>query len=86
MAKAKKPSIAKRLRWTKNQDGTYTARMEYLRRVDYLVASESEILKIEDLFAFFGIDSAKARKPLQSDIDLMKANSAKRMLAEEGAR
>jgi len=74
-------SEAKKSKWVENSDGTSTLKMSWLGREDEVTASfptYESCTKVQELFTYFGIDSAKAGKPMQSDIDLLAARKAVR--------
>ncbi len=74
-------STAKKSKWVENPDGTSTLKMSWLGREDEITGEFStyeSCAKVQELFTYFGIDSAKAGKPMQSDIDLLAARKAVR--------
>jgi hypothetical protein len=74
-------SQAKKSKWITNVDDTSTLRMSWLGREDEITGvfpTYESCLRVQDLFTYFGIDSAKAGKPMQSDIDLLAARKAVR--------
>ena len=74
-------SQAKKSKWITNLDGSSTFKMSWAGREDQITGefpTYESCLKVSDLFTYFGIDSAKAGKPMQSDIDLLAARKAAR--------
>ena len=74
-------SEAKKSKWVSNPDGTATFKMSWLGREDEVTGTfptYESAARVQELFNFFGIDSAKAGKPVQSDIDLLAARKAAR--------
>ena len=72
---------AKRSKWVENADGTATFKMSWLGREDEITRvfpTFESCIRVSELFTFFGIDSAKAGKPVQSDIDLLAVRKAAR--------
>jgi hypothetical protein len=77
----RKSSEAKKSKWISNADGTATLKMSWLGREDEITAvfpTYESCARVVELFTYFGIDSAKAGKPVQSDIDLLAARKAAR--------
>ncbi len=66
---------------TYNEDGTFTLRMVDGNRSESLTVewvNDDHAQRFTDLFRYFGIDSALAGKPVQSDIDAIAARTAGR--------
>jgi hypothetical protein len=66
---------------TYHDDGTFTLDMVAGDRTATMTAkwvSDDHTQRITDLFTYFGIDSALAGKPVQSDIDVVAARQAVR--------
>jgi len=75
MAKTKKVSNI-----VYNEDGTYTIQMTDGDRSETITnkyLSDDHCQRINDLFRYFGIDSAIAGKPVQSDIDRVSAKAVR---------
>jgi hypothetical protein len=73
-------AIRKRIETTYHTDNTYTMRMEEGSRVESITkpyVSDDECQRTNDLFRYFGMDSAIAGKPVQSDIDRVAAKAAR---------
>ena len=72
---------SKKSKWVSNPDGTSTFKMSWLGREDEITGdfpTYESCARVAELFTYFGIDSAKAGKPMQSDIDLLAARKAAR--------
>ena len=70
MAKGKHTTV------TYHDDGTFTFEMVMGDRTESITAkwiSDDQTQRIQDLFTYFGIDSALAGKPVQADIDAIAA-------------
>jgi hypothetical protein len=62
----------KRSTWIENPDGTSTFHMTHGDRVGTVTRvwnTVAECVKVVDLFTYFGIDSAIAGRPVDSDIN-----------------
>jgi len=72
----------KRCKWIENADGTTTLQMSHGDRVGSVTRTFNtwdECMKAVDLFTYFGIDSAIAGRPVDSDIAAVAARAAERM-------
>jgi hypothetical protein len=77
-------SDAKRCKWIANADGTHTLKMSWAGQEGEITrqfADYRACMKMQDLFTYFGIESVKAGKPVQADIDLMASRKAARQAA-----
>lgn len=77
----KRKSDAKRSKWIANEDGSHTFEMSWAGQegsITRVFADYDACMKVQELFTYFGIESAKAGKPMQSDIDLLAARKAAR--------
>ncbi len=73
--------IVKKSAWVENPDGTSTFQMTHGDRVEGITrvwATAAECMKAVDLFTYFGIDSAIAGRPVDSDIAAVAARAAAR--------
>ena len=71
----------KRATWIENADGTSTLQMvngDRVERITRVWNSAAECMKAMDLFTYFGIDSAVAGRPVDSDIAAVAARAAER--------
>jgi len=65
---------------TYHEDGTYTVQMTDGDRTESITnqyVSDDHCQRVTDLFRYFGIDSAIAGKPVQSDIDRVASKAAR---------
>lgn len=72
--------IRKRSTMTHNADGTYTLQMvdgDRSESITRAYINDAECQRATDLFRYFGIDSALAGKPAESDIERIAAKAAR---------
>lgn len=72
---------AKKHKWVENPDGTSTLLMTHGDRVEGITrvwATWDECMRAVDLFTYFGMDSAIAGRPVDSDIAAVAARAAAR--------
>ena len=70
--------MAKKFSWVENPDGTSTFLMTHGDRVEGITRTwntAAECMKAVDLFTYFGIDSAIAGRPVESDIAAVAARA-----------